>query len=419
MTLPLVNVRAKIADQEGKPLKGARIVMRLACVERYCGLVAPSRAEAVTDVNGEAVLRVWPNELGSEGSEYSVTVSFTDQGSCGCGRGSTSFQTQRFNVVVPNSDCNLHDIAEFPPYDRKCAGELVNCEMAQYAADAAASASLANLAVDGIQADKIETRSNAARAEAAQKGAEAARKSADEKLAEFITLKDEADNSIAHFKTSVCVLTDQAAQEGISKTNASIARAKDSALLSIETRAGDILKEIGNQGLAAQTTAVETVLAVKSGGIQAIQEEGGKILRQLREEGELFGEDFLALTERAEQAARRAGCSAAAADKAAQRACECADRAEKAEANISKVVLEAAAGIVSGEIIEEAAKKAKEGVLVMARTVWGPLAEQIIRLADRHTRDTAHAIRVRIEMAKYRQKMNEINLRLQDVEVRI
>ena len=86
MEIPLVNVTARICDQQGRPVHRAQITMRLTTVERYCGLVVPREARAETDPQGNAVLRVWPNELGTEGSEYMVTISFPEACQASCGK---------------------------------------------------------------------------------------------------------------------------------------------------------------------------------------------------------------------------------------------------------------------------------------------------------------------------------------------
>lgn len=68
--IPLVNVTARINDQRGSPVSGAVVSMRLTTPEKHMGLVVQRETRATTDSNGVAILRVWPNELGHEGSEY-------------------------------------------------------------------------------------------------------------------------------------------------------------------------------------------------------------------------------------------------------------------------------------------------------------------------------------------------------------
>lgn len=88
--LPTVNVTARVYDQNGRPVQRAVVGMRLTTVERYGGYVVPREARAETDASGLAVLRVWPNELGSEKSEYRVHVRYPHNGceqSCHSGIG--------------------------------------------------------------------------------------------------------------------------------------------------------------------------------------------------------------------------------------------------------------------------------------------------------------------------------------------
>ena len=74
--IPTVKVMATLYDQLGVPVKGANITMKLTNVERYRGYVVPHKVIAETDENGVAALFVWPNELGTEGSEYEVIIRY-------------------------------------------------------------------------------------------------------------------------------------------------------------------------------------------------------------------------------------------------------------------------------------------------------------------------------------------------------
>lgn len=137
--LPTVNVTARVYDQSGKPIHKAVVTMRLTTVERYSGYIVPREVRAETDAVGKAVLAVWPNELGTESSEYRVHIKYPHNGcesSCfNGGSGSVSGY-----AVVPNHDCDLQDIMELSPYEQRGAGQVITSEVAMYAGQASAAA---------------------------------------------------------------------------------------------------------------------------------------------------------------------------------------------------------------------------------------------------------------------------------------
>jgi hypothetical protein len=188
--IPTVTVTAKIYDQKGNPVPKAVISMRLSTVERYEGYVVPHIVRAETDEDGVAHLEVWPNELGSEGSEYEVTIRYPnfhgnllhwpgDGHPHGCHpphphhtghhNHCDGMKTLRAYAVVPNADCELQYIIELEPYELRGAGQILTAEIAQYAAIAETSADTASTAA--AQA--------AASAEAAADSASEAKEDAD------------------------------------------------------------------------------------------------------------------------------------------------------------------------------------------------------------------------------------------------
>lgn len=84
--LPLVDVTARIHDQQGRPCAGAVVRMRLCSPDKYQGLVVPREVSGTTDADGCCVLRVFPNALGYEGSVYDVHISFPASGAGGLRR---------------------------------------------------------------------------------------------------------------------------------------------------------------------------------------------------------------------------------------------------------------------------------------------------------------------------------------------
>jgi hypothetical protein len=111
--IPTINVTVILYDQSGKPAS-AIIRAKLTVTEKYQGFVFGQDKQTETDENGIAVLELFPNELGSEGSEYEFTITNKSSG-----------KTERLYAVVPNANCNLHEIAELPPYEKTGAGVIL------------------------------------------------------------------------------------------------------------------------------------------------------------------------------------------------------------------------------------------------------------------------------------------------------
>lgn len=190
--IPTVNVTARLHDQKGMPVAGALVSMRLTVVERYRGYVVPQEARAVTDENGEAVLAVWPNELGSESSEYKVTVQYPETflpEQCACpshhhhvpSRAATGQRVITAFASVPNADCFLWDILELPPYELRGAGQVITEEVAGYANqavraadDAGMSAESASVCRDEACACAVDAAVSADQSEASNQGAQQA-----------------------------------------------------------------------------------------------------------------------------------------------------------------------------------------------------------------------------------------------------
>lgn len=171
--IPMVNVTARVNDQSGRPVQRARVTMRLTTIERYCGLVVPREITQYTDASGVAILRVWPNELGTEGSEYMVTIMYGDakmseSAQCGC---SPATQSQRFRAVVPNVDCDLFDIVDLPPYEHRGSGLVITSEVASHANRAGAAADRAENAAERVEIARTEAEAFASESKAARDGA--------------------------------------------------------------------------------------------------------------------------------------------------------------------------------------------------------------------------------------------------------
>lgn len=101
-------VSCQVNDQNNLPVEGAVISATLSAVEVYQGYVTPETVNAVTDDNGQAVLNLWPNQLGAVSSYYKIRI-VTPLG-----------RTLRTTAVVPNAPtAQLHLISELPPFEGK------------------------------------------------------------------------------------------------------------------------------------------------------------------------------------------------------------------------------------------------------------------------------------------------------------
>jgi pyruvate/2-oxoglutarate dehydrogenase complex dihydrolipoamide acyltransferase (E2) component len=187
----------------------------------------PHETRAETDKDGIAKLKVWPNELGTEGSEYIVTIRYPNyhgnplhwpgdghphmpphmggrqhaHGQC-CDDG---MKTLRAYAVVPNIDCNLWHIIEFEPYEMRGAGHLITAETIYHANLAAESAATAVAAAEEASASAA-TATDAA--QSAQESAAAAAESAAQALAS----ENAAAESAASANTSKIAAANSAAE---------------------------------------------------------------------------------------------------------------------------------------------------------------------------------------------------------------
>jgi len=101
-----VPVTCTASDQNGNPVAGARLTAKLNQTEIYQGLVVPEIVSAVAGADGVAILNLWPNQLGTQGSTYRITAVNPDTGK----------KYLDSQVSVPNSACNLHQILLLEPY---------------------------------------------------------------------------------------------------------------------------------------------------------------------------------------------------------------------------------------------------------------------------------------------------------------
>lgn len=109
-------VRCVIWDSEGgEPVANAKVTATLSGYEVYPaqGYVVPHETSARTDVNGECILDLWPNELGAVESNYIIKVEALQK------------RLKTYAVIPNQPTCNLWEVAELPPYDGLDNGSLI------------------------------------------------------------------------------------------------------------------------------------------------------------------------------------------------------------------------------------------------------------------------------------------------------
>ncbi len=111
ITTVAVTIQCNAPD--GTPISGAIVSARLSGADIYDGYILPEEVSGTADENGLLVLDLWPNELGSTESYYKVAITNPDDG-----------RVVKVDATIPNSDCQLHLVANLPPYPGKEDGQL-------------------------------------------------------------------------------------------------------------------------------------------------------------------------------------------------------------------------------------------------------------------------------------------------------
>lgn len=135
MAIETTNVTVRVNDQTGNPVPSAIVSAKLMTTEKNTGFVLPKEVTGETNDSGVVVLAVFPNELGTEGSEYQFRIEDPRTG-----------KVVKIFAVVPNADCELHTISELDRYELRGAGEVISSTVAANAATASAAATTATTA---------------------------------------------------------------------------------------------------------------------------------------------------------------------------------------------------------------------------------------------------------------------------------
>lgn len=363
--LPKVNVRAHLQDQSGTPIAGAVIRMVLTCLEKYQGLIVPREVRAITDENGSAILQVFPNELGSERSSYTVHIEMEPQRPQFRGYPPRKEPPPailqhplRFHVVVPNVDCNLFDIVNLPPSPYRGAGEVLPAEVAGYAYDAASSMDQAREYAAAAATSQETAATSIAQAEAVKTAAQASANASAESARQAKSYVDSVTDTVATFEHDVVTRTDAEAGRLITQATERVGQAQSVALEAIEGKKVEVLNVATETIAAARTEAVIAVTNVRRDAVNAVQAASETAKEELREMAAEYDEDWNEKLDRADMLAKRAGCYAAAAAKSAQRSCECKERVQRMLDEAEEVVREVATDMLTPQVVTDAVQRA-------------------------------------------------------------
>lgn len=257
MSIPTVNVLVTVHEQDGSPAVGAQVIAKLMTTERYNGFVVPDEYSGVTNDDGNCTISLFPNELGTEGSEYKFKIIHRNG------------KTVNVFASIPNYDCSLHQISELDRYELRGAGQILTLEVAGYANDAI-------MARDNARAAELSTVNYSLEAQGYKNDAEIAANTATTKAAEIVasatiasTKATEASTSASNAATSATAAnTAKVAAEGardlVNSYKVDAQAARDKAQLWAE-QTTDVIVETGKYSAkhhaakaAASATAAST-----------------------------------------------------------------------------------------------------------------------------------------------------------------
>ena len=150
MALTTCAVSFRVFTDDGLPDVGATVSAVLNQYEIYNGYVVPELVTGKTNSNGLVVLNLWPNQLGSTSSMYTIKIT----GSNG--------KKLRTTAVVPNvTYANIEDIAELPAYEGKTEGQLILTSAVAAGALAVSKAAEAQLSANAASSSQSSSAASA------------------------------------------------------------------------------------------------------------------------------------------------------------------------------------------------------------------------------------------------------------------
>lgn len=139
-----VTVTIQCDTPDGNPIASASIKAQLNVVEIDEGYILTEVVEGTADANGTLEMDLWPNALGDTSSYYTFSIINPEDG-----------DVQKIEAVIPNYNCNLHDVATLPAYPGKPDGQNAvdwATEWANKAEDSLVSSSAGGDEVDDYSA---------------------------------------------------------------------------------------------------------------------------------------------------------------------------------------------------------------------------------------------------------------------------
>lgn len=198
--MPLTTVTVTIAAHlvVGSALPNGRVRFELTAPDVDGGIVVPQAASVSLDVNGEGSIELWPNSLGTQGTQYRVTVKSRNGGDL----------LYSGLATVPETNCNLHEIMSLAP------PAVVDD------AEAAATAAQASAAAAGVSATTTSTdaASATASASAAASSATSASGSATAAAASAVAADASADLAAIDRANAEAAASSAASVTGLPKT---------------------------------------------------------------------------------------------------------------------------------------------------------------------------------------------------------
>lgn len=255
-----VPVTCSVFDQGGSPVAGARITAKLDQTEVYLGHVVPELITVTASAAGVAVLNLWPNALGVNGSLYRITAVNPDTG-------------KKFldtTVSVPNSACNLHQIITAEPYPAldASAQALVAAQgaLAAVTAQAGIATTQAGAASSSATGAAASATNAASSATAANNSATAAAASAGSAATSTTAAGAQATAATTKAAESAASAATAATQAGIATTQAALATSNGAAQVALATTQAGLANASAN---AAAASAVQGAASATSAGTAA------------------------------------------------------------------------------------------------------------------------------------------------------
>ena len=255
---------------------------------------------------------------------------------------------------MPNSDCNLHQICELEPSERRGAGQVVSTEMAGYVTQAETARDKSQEAANRAQAAAVQVDVSAQTATAAASQALSNANAAKRAAEDATGLVQRTETAVAGFESEVIGRVEAETQRLGGEASTAVSTAKDQAMTALDAH-----MEQKTEGLDLHAADLKAALTASLGtreeeAIGAVRIERDAALVVLREEGAQFREDLNTLAERSEDAAKRAACSAAITVKAAS--------------DVDEALTDTAIDLLAPQVVAEAVRQATEIALDSANT---------------------------------------------------